>query len=253
MTQYSYVSDTLKEKQQESSYNGSDILATIGSIFVTIFVFLLRNSIILFKYGYTNYPEVTAVIILLVAVYIVYKLLSRIVRFWINLFITAVKIILVIMIIAVAFTIYLRGFQRLINHDLPLLAEFLSHNIHHLFTTDNNNLNNSFKNNSSSSSSTIASSFFNSLFEKVSGSKLFGKFVASKAKSFLDDFDNINVDEYVEYVQSNLKGGSKPGNSNGGSSGGGINYENLVNQGLDYLKKNDLNVEDIKDFFKNNI
>ncbi|KAK6198580.1 uncharacterized protein RJT21DRAFT_122153 [Scheffersomyces amazonensis] len=236
MTQYSFTSEKLKQRQHEQSSSndqGSDILHTIASIIVSLIVYTLRLLFILLNYSYSTYPEITSFIILLIVVYVAYKFIKRIVTFWINMFLTTVKVLFTLTLIAIAFSIYIRGWDRLIAHDLPLLKElFLSTN-HKVFV--NGQQKRSFGS-FISSSGTYVAFIAGRLLNKLPLPKPIQTFLGLRANSLLDDLNEEDINEYVNYFQTQFKDKKTKGN--------GDDYEHLIKAGFDYLKNSDFSFED---------
>lgn len=68
-----------------------------------------------------KFPVVTDIILTIIGLYIVWRLLKILIRFWLNLIIATLKITLTVSLIFIAFAIYLRGMERLFTKDIPFL------------------------------------------------------------------------------------------------------------------------------------
>lgn len=120
-----------------------DIFIAGSSFIVTTLVFVMSNAIAITQYGMAEYPQLTTWILGLVGIYSFYRLSVRLVKYWISTFIMFIKMIIMMITIGLACTVYLRG-NKFINQDIPYfksvidsydgesLGEYVKNEIHNL-------------------------------------------------------------------------------------------------------------------------
>lgn len=102
-----------------------DILTFLGKLLVTCLALALRNVITAVEYGFVQYPQISRVVFIMVAIYLAYKIARRMIRFWIALIISTIKTILIMVVLVLCFAIYLRGFHRFFSRDIYYLGDWL--------------------------------------------------------------------------------------------------------------------------------
>lgn len=208
-----------------------DIFIQIGTIIVFLLEFFFRNSITLIVHAHKTYPDITNVIFFIIGLYIIYKILVKTLRSWINFMIFTIKTIFVLFFILLVFVIYLRGWETFIYQDVP----FLKKSFNHLrAVNDSTTKNGGFGlNNILNFATQFNLNDIKSIFSNVE----------ENIKENLDESS-----EYFEYINS------KFGNENGNEP----DYENiqkLVEEGIGYLQENvDLNAlrNNIQDILNHN-
>lgn len=105
---------SLQEISVALARTGMDILAVVLSF--TVYVLGTAAS---------TFPNATGVLITIFGLYICYKMFKKIVRFWIGLFITTLKLLLALLVFTVCLAVYVRGFNTFVSVDLRHISEFL--------------------------------------------------------------------------------------------------------------------------------
>lgn len=88
---------------------------------VNITVFVLHNTVILIQLANEKYPQITSTVFAILASYLIYKLTIKIIKIWIEFVIRLVKLTLFFIFVLLCFCVYLRGFQRVFEQDVPLV------------------------------------------------------------------------------------------------------------------------------------
>ncbi|ODV68962.1 hypothetical protein HYPBUDRAFT_104660 [Hyphopichia burtonii NRRL Y-1933] len=102
-----------------------EIIVRVLSVLVSVFVVVLNNTATLVGYCNANYPQVTQIVIGLVAIYLMIKLCMKAFRLWVRLMIQTLKFVMVVSFIGLCFIVYLRGFNRFIDQDIPFITNIL--------------------------------------------------------------------------------------------------------------------------------
>ena len=181
---------------------------------LTTLSFMLSNSLALLTYSYANYPEFTKIALMIVIGYVVYKFSVKIITIWLRLIIAIVKSFLIFMTIAIVFLLYLRGWDRLINQDLPYLKVIIE----------------GYRSGELSSKG----GWFTLLFNNP---QIFNQ---ENIKSTLNNFANEDINSYFEYFDKNFN------SENGDDSD--MTYEriqNLVNEGMERLESSGFDFEEM--------
>ncbi|KAK6453904.1 uncharacterized protein RJT20DRAFT_64246 [Scheffersomyces xylosifermentans] len=219
----------------------SELLASLGSVLVTSLAFFLRNTISLSVYAYQTHPQATSIVFAVIGAFLLYKVVIRIIRMWINIFITALKTIFVLATIVVLFVIYLRGWNRLVNADIPYLWKLIK----------------SLKDSGAESeksplwflTTVLTSSNTEQLLERLKDG--FSN-AGDTASSILEDYDvdfDVDPSAYFEYMNKNFKKNKED-----------FNYEKIqqiVSDGFEsaeeYLKSSGVDLNDIGNNILKNI
>lgn len=88
---------------------------------VNITVFVLHNVVVLIQLVHERYPQITSTVFTILASYIVYKLTIKMIKIWIRFVIQLVKLTLFFIFVLLCSCVYLRGFQRVFEQDVPLV------------------------------------------------------------------------------------------------------------------------------------
>lgn len=99
-----------------------DIVVNVMAMAIWIIQFTLHYGLLAFQYLLLNYPQATSFLVGLVLVYLAYRLVIRLIRFWYGMVIATVKTMLFLSFIFVCLAIYLRGWN-FFQHDLPFLKD----------------------------------------------------------------------------------------------------------------------------------
>ncbi|EAZ63628.1 hypothetical protein PICST_28808, partial [Scheffersomyces stipitis CBS 6054] len=204
-----------------------DLLATVAAFVVTTLAFLLKNTIALVAYAYQNYPEYTSIVFAIIGVYLVYKFVVKIFKMWLNLLIATIKTFLVLATLAVAATIYLRGWGKFVNQDIPFLVDVAKS-----ITSNEPDNQNSFWLVHGLLGNQKVYSFLKNGFQNAGES----------ASSILEDAEfDIDPNAYFEYMNENFYKNKED-----------FNYENIkraLDEGFenleDYLSSKGLDINDL--------
>lgn len=88
---------------------------------VNILVFVLHNVVVLTQLAYNTYPQITSTVFTIIASYFIYKLTIKIIKIWIGFVIRLIKLTLFFFFVVLCFVVYLRGFQRFFERDVPII------------------------------------------------------------------------------------------------------------------------------------
>lgn len=108
------------------AYTAYDVVTYAGLRLIDVVAILLSNIILAVGYAFVHFPNASTLVVALLAVYIIYKTLRRIVRFWLNMFITMVKLTVFSVVIFVLLAVYVRGFNRFFTKDIYFIKELLA-------------------------------------------------------------------------------------------------------------------------------
>lgn len=100
------------------------VLIVVFSQIASFFVLALRYILIAVEYALNAYPEISTYAILLVAIYVAYKLFVRLVRLWINFVIGLIRITLFFLLVCLIAVIYVRG-SKFFSQDLSLVGDYI--------------------------------------------------------------------------------------------------------------------------------
>lgn len=92
---------------------------------VSVLVFSVSYILYCLEYLHSVFPGLMNLIYALVALYFIYSVARRMLRFWVNVFISTIKIVFYVTIVMVLVAIYFRGINGFINYDLVLLKNFV--------------------------------------------------------------------------------------------------------------------------------
>ncbi|GBL49114.1 hypothetical protein CJJ07_000242 [Candidozyma auris] len=107
------------------SFTAYDALAFAGSRAIDVLVFAMSNIIMALGYFFVNYPQASTLAISLVAIYITYKMFRRILRFFVNVVLTMIKLTTVSLVLLMLLAVYVRGFERFFTKDIYFIKELL--------------------------------------------------------------------------------------------------------------------------------
>lgn len=82
----------------------------------------LQGIFIGFNYAHTNFPETTNLVLLLLATYVAYRIIKRVIRMWLNFVLSMIRTGFTILFIFVLFAIYVRGFHRFFTKDIYFIG-----------------------------------------------------------------------------------------------------------------------------------
>ena len=99
-----------------------DIVINLLAVAIWMIQFVLRYGLILFQYMLTNFPQVTSFLMGLVLLYLAYRIVIRMIRFWYGMVVATVKTIMFLSLVVLCLTVYLRGW-RFVEHDLQSLKD----------------------------------------------------------------------------------------------------------------------------------
>lgn len=102
-----------------------DLLVFCGRMVVLLLGFGLRISVAGFDYAHTAFPETTNTILVVIGIYVAYRFIKRVIRMWINFVLSIIKTALTVLLIALLFAIYLRGFHRFFTKDIYFLSSMV--------------------------------------------------------------------------------------------------------------------------------
>lgn len=95
-----------------------EIAVFVGKILVSILAYAFTAAINTFQYCNVQFPTATNYVTLAVLVYVAYKFIRRMIRVWIRLIYSLIKIAFFGTLALVCFAIYLRGFHRFFTRDI---------------------------------------------------------------------------------------------------------------------------------------
>lgn len=107
----------------------SDALAYAGLRLIDLIALVLSKVILLTAYAFANYPNASTLALSLVFVYIIYKTLRRMVKFWLGIFLFFFKFTMYVLIVLTLLAVYVRGFKRFFTKDLIYLKDLLTSNL----------------------------------------------------------------------------------------------------------------------------
>lgn len=87
---------------------------------VSVVAVLLRYAILSLEYCLRNHPHVTTYVIAAMAAYVAFRMFMRLIRMWVNFFVSAAKLAVFVGLIVLLALIYARG-PLLFTQDLPSL------------------------------------------------------------------------------------------------------------------------------------
>jgi hypothetical protein len=169
-----------------------DIVINLLAVAIWMAQYVLHYGLILFQYMLANFPQVTSFFMGLVLLYLAYRIVIRLIRFWYGMVVATVKTIMFLSLVVLCLTIYLRGW-RFVEHDLPFLKDTILELV--------------------SDSATAKPKYLKMFFQKlqsVAFGQLFGKnhnshkFTSGK---YTNDY-GIDIDEsYFDYIDENFSTG----------------------------------------------
>lgn len=102
----------------------ADIAATGLSIGISVLAFFIRHAISVTIYLHNSFPNASSFVLLILWVYLIYRFTRLLFVWWIHLIVTAIKLITASLMIFSVGTIYLRGYDRLVNQDYPAIVNY---------------------------------------------------------------------------------------------------------------------------------
>ncbi|KAI5961861.1 uncharacterized protein KGF55_003832 [Candida pseudojiufengensis] len=211
-----------------------DILIFIGTYLIAILQFTLSNTITLIIKSHQNYPDLTNFIFFLVGLYLFYKFLIKSIKTWYNFLKTTIKLLIVVFFIFLVFIIYLRGWDQFKNNDIPFIKNLSSliYNFGKKFSSTTTNNESKDDNFSIFKNLGNLGSFINQLTQKN-----------VKHETFDESLDDSQA--YLNYIRNKFGDDSDSSSSYGTkNTKENLNYEKLVDEGLNYLKDN-VNINDV--------
>lgn len=103
-----------------------DTLEYAGLRLLDIIAFVLSNIIVATGYAFVNYPNASTLVLSVLTLYIFYKMIRRIVRFWLNMMVAMIKFTVIMLFLAVLAAVYVRGFNRFFTKDIYFLKELFT-------------------------------------------------------------------------------------------------------------------------------
>lgn len=170
----------------------SDILVTVLAAAVWLLLAALHYGLLAFSYLLANYPQASSFLSGLVLLYVAYKLVARLVRFWYGMVVAAVKTAFFVSLVVLCVAVYLRGW-KFVSHDLPFLRDTLTE-----FVAD---------------SDTAKPKYLRMLLERLQGMLLGQVFSGKKSsghqshgsRKYTNDY-GIDIDEsYFDYINDNFQ------------------------------------------------
>lgn len=177
---------------------------------VNITVFVLHNAVVLIQLVHEQYPQITSTVFTILASYIAYKLTIKLIKIWIRFVIQLVKLTLFFIFVLLCFGVYLRGFQRVFEQDVPLVYKsFNQENMQSLKL----------------------------LYLLLPGMNLFSN-KSQDGKGKVDFKSNLNVDvdqEYIDYFKRKVMPESDDDDDYDGKKGGKSFIEEKMEDLNDYI------------------
>ncbi|ODV81090.1 uncharacterized protein CANTADRAFT_5060 [Suhomyces tanzawaensis NRRL Y-17324] len=97
----------------------SDIVVPVVAFLLTILEVSLRHTLNVVGWASQTYPNAFQAILGLVLAYLAYKFIRKVIRIWLDLIVSIIKTVMFLSIAVVLGLVYLRGFSKLVNNDLP--------------------------------------------------------------------------------------------------------------------------------------
>lgn len=108
------------------SFTVYNILEYAGLRILDVVVFFLTNAILITGFAFSNYPNASTFVVSVLTLYIIYKMIGRIVRLWLNILISMIKFFFLVVFLFVLAAVYVRGFNRFFTKDIYFLKEFFT-------------------------------------------------------------------------------------------------------------------------------
>lgn len=99
-----------------------EVLEFCLRVVVLLLGLTLQGIFIGFNYAHTTFPETTNLVLLLLATYVAYSIIKRVIRMWLNFLLSMIKTGFTILFIVVLFAIYVRGFHRFFTKDIYFIG-----------------------------------------------------------------------------------------------------------------------------------
>lgn len=103
----------------------ADVLTKTGQIAINVLATAISLAVFLIGQMSVRFPNFTAVLATLIGVYVCYKMIRRIIRFWVSLFVSLLKLIMLLAVLLLCLAVYLRGF-RFFSVDIPHIKLYLA-------------------------------------------------------------------------------------------------------------------------------
>lgn len=118
------VDNTKRDRKKEDKMPSvADVLVFCGRITVNTLILLLRNVLLCVQYLSRSFPQASDLIATVFLVYLLYRILKRLLSMWIALIKSAVKFSIFFVLFVLVSAIYIRGVLVFFTKDIQFLSE----------------------------------------------------------------------------------------------------------------------------------
>lgn len=110
-----------------------DVVVAVVSAIVTAAAVAAKGAVSAVVFLQTNYPQFTSIVLALFSIYAAYRLLRRMVLFWVLAVVMTVKVVFVVLMVVFCLAVYTRGAERFLYRDIPFVAGFFKHPETHFY------------------------------------------------------------------------------------------------------------------------